>query len=498
MESSDTDSPLLDLFSGVEEDPPAEPVEVRIEEPVEESVEEAFEELVDEPLEESSEESIDVTPVSDSESDDAVDPTPDAPAALSVSELNARVREVLEGAFTTLWVSGEVANWTRARSGHCYFTLKDESAQVRCVMWRTEAAALPMDPDEGMRLRVQARVTVYEVRGEYQLAVRAVETEDGEGLWRLAFERLRKKLESEGLLDPSRKRRVPSFPHCVGVVTSPTGAAIRDILTVIRRRAPWTRVIVAGARVQGEGSSAEVAAALERLAATGLPDVIIVGRGGGSIEDLWAFNEEPLARAVAASPVPVISAVGHEVDVTISDLVADLRAPTPSAAAEAAVPDRETLVRYARDVVPRLVRGLSNAVEIRRRRIREGAPRLVREMGRLIARARDRIGRGEERLSARIRARLDRERSRMGGLSGELSALSPLSILGRGYAVPLDEAGRLLRRRSEFDPGSTVVIRVVDGRIVCRVERSEEAPDVSPSDVPGEADGASNTEDGGV
>ncbi len=220
-----------------------------------------------------------------------------------------------------------MANWKRAGSGHCYFTLKDESAQLRCVMWRGEAARLPMDPEEGMRVRVFGQLTLYEARGDYQLSVRTLEGEEGEGLWKLAFERLRSKLEQEGLLLPERKRALPRFPQTVGVVTSLTGAALHDILTVLRRRAPWLQVLVRGTRVQGEGAAQEIADALRVLGGSGRVDVVIVGRGGGSLEDLWAFNEEPVARAVAECPVPVVSAVGHEVDVTISRSGGGLQGP---------------------------------------------------------------------------------------------------------------------------------------------------------------------------
>ena len=252
------------------------------------------------------------------------------PRIWSVAELNRAVRGLLEFEFPPLYVAGEVANWKRASSGHCYFTLKDEAAQLRCVMWRSDATRLPIDPEEGMRVRAFGSATLYEARGDFQLNVRSLEGEGEAGLWKLAFEKLRARLEAEGLLDPARRRPIPAFPRSVGVVTSLSGAALRDILTVIGRRAPWTRVVLYGTRVQGEGASLEIAAAIGKLGGSGEVDLLIVGRGGGSIEDLWAFNEEPVARAIAECPVPVISAVGHETDVTIADLVADLRAPTPT------------------------------------------------------------------------------------------------------------------------------------------------------------------------
>jgi len=411
------------------------------------------------------------------ESDPVEDPTPATPPSWTVSELNRSLRELLEGALTPLWVTGEVTNWTRARSGHCYFTLKDESSQLRCVMWRRDAVRLPMDPDEGMGLRVFGRVTLYEQRGDLQLQVTEVEADGGEGLWKLAFEKLRKRLEEEGLTDPARRRPLPPFPRTVGVVTSPTGAAFRDILTVIRRRAPWTRVLIRGARVQGEGAAREIAAALQLLAASGEVDVIIVGRGGGSIEDLWAFNEEPVARAVANSPVPVISAVGHETDVTICDLVADLRAPTPSAAAEAAVRDGQALLQLLDRLRPRLARGLRAQVERRRVRAAELARRneqAVRGLLRPLELRREQLG---ERLERGMRLMLDDRRRTLASVAAQIEALSPLSTLRRGYAVAQDERGRVLRAADDFAPHRRFFLRVVDGRIECEphtIERESE------------------------
>ncbi len=411
-----------------------------------------------------------------------------APDVWTVSQVNRAVRNLLESQLPALWVSGEVANWKRARSGHCYFTLKDENAQLRCVMWRSDASRLPMDPEDGMEIRAFGSLTLYEVRGEYQLAVRRLEAEGAEGLWRLAFEKLRAKLDAEGLLAVERKRPVPRFPASVGVVTSTTGAAIRDILTVLRRRAPWTRVLIHGTRVQGEGAALDVAHGIRTLAATGRVDVIIVGRGGGSIEDLWAFNEEPVARAIAVCPVPVISAVGHEVDITISDLVADLRAPTPSAAAEAAVADGESILEALGRVAPRLRRALRASVERRRRAVRDGVPRLRRSLRVMLeprraglARVRASLGRAvetmlerrrrrvavEDRLARAMRVAVEGERRRLAGLAGRLEALSPLSTLRRGYAVPLTRDGHVLRGVDEFTPGRQFLLRVVDGRVSC-------------------------------
>ncbi|MEX2528542.1 MAG: exodeoxyribonuclease VII large subunit [Gemmatimonadota bacterium] len=370
------------------------------------------------------------------------------PRILTVSQVNRAVREVLEGSFGRLLVAGEVGSWTRARSGHCYFTLKDEESQLRCVLWRREAQNLPVDPQEGMRIRVHGSLTLYEARGEFQLVARSVEAEDGEGLWRLAFQRLKARLEEEGALDPSRKRRLPPFPSVVGVVTSPTAAAFQDIISVITRRAPWTRVILRGCRVQGEGAAEEIAGAMDRLSSSGLPQVIIMGRGGGSLEDLWAFNEEPVARAILRSPVPVISAVGHEVDVTISDLVADLRAATPSAAAEAAVPSGEQIREALVHQRPRLARALRRGVETRARRL-------------------DDIQVGLERA---MRRRLESGRRSVHAVAGTLNALSPLATLERGYAIAQGLDGGVLRSVDGVHPGDELRLRLRDGTVNAQVQ----------------------------
>jgi exodeoxyribonuclease VII large subunit len=363
------------------------------------------------------------------------------------SSLNSAARHLIEGMFPALWVSGEISNFTRARSGHCYFSLRDRDAQIRCVMWREEAKRLPTQPAEGMEVRVLGRLTIYEGRGEFQLTVSELEAK-GEGLFKLAIDRLRAKLETEGLTAAHRKRPIPAHPACVGVVTSSAGAALRDVISVIRRRAPWTRIVLSAARVQGEGAAQEIAEAIRRIGAAGCADVLIVGRGGGSTEDLWAFNEEVVARAIADSPVPVISAVGHETDFTIADLVADLRAPTPSAAAEAAVPDANAVRRELSDLRERMARCTREQVE-RGRETLFGTRLDLQDAG--------------ERL-------IRRRREQAASLAARLNALSPLSTLARGYAVPLDPAGRVLRRTADFRPGDAFRLRVVDGTVEARVE----------------------------
>ena len=374
------------------------------------------------------------------------DRKPPAPRVWSVRQVNRAVRLLLEQSVTRLWVAGEVANFRRHGSGHCYFTLKDRSAQLRCVMFRQEARALPTDPEEGMTLRLFGGLTLYEARGVYQFVVTRLEAERAEGMWKLAFDRLRRKLDAEGLTDPARRRPLPEFPRTVGVVTSPGSAALRDIIAVTARRAPWIRLLVRGAAVQGRGTGTGIADAIGVVAARGV-DLIVVARGGGSIEDLWGFNEEPVARAVARCAVPVVSGVGHETDVTICDLVADLRAATPSAAAEAVAPDRAALERRLDGLARRLGRTLAAQARDRRWRLDAGASRLAEA----------------------VRRRVRRERGRLAAAAAAMEALSPLSTLARGYAVPLDGAGRLLRGTTDFAPARRFTLRVVDGIVPCTV-----------------------------
>ncbi len=402
------------------------------------------------------------------------------PRIWTVAQVNRAVRLLLEQTLSRLWVAGEVANFSRRRSGHCYFTLKDDAAQLRCVMFRREAARLPMDPEEGMTLRVFGRLTLYEARGGYQMVVSRLATESDGGMWKLALERLRKRLEAEGLTDPARKRSPPRFPRTVGVVSSLESAALRDILSVIGRRAPWVRLVVRGTRVQGEGASLEIAAAISILASRGV-DVLIVARGGGSVEDLWSFNEEPVARAVAASPVPVISGVGHETDVTICDLVADLRAATPSAAAEAAVPELEAVESTLERLAQRLGSALSARARSRRRRLDRAHVALLRRLHRLEAASRDRLERGRVGMTVGVRRQLRHNADRLAAAAAAMEALSPLSTLARGYAVPLDLEGRLLRTIRDFALGQDFKLRVVDGNVSCTVTPppAREAPEAA-------------------
>lgn len=391
------------------------------------------------------------------------------PKVWSVYQVNRAVRGLLDSSVEPLWVGGEIGSWTRSRAGHCYFSLKDDRAQIRGVLFAREAAKLPTDPDEGTKVRVFGDLTLYEARGEFQLVARTVEAEGAEGLWRKAFEELKARLEREGLLDPGLKRPVPRFPSVIGVVTSPTGAALRDITSVLQRRAPWARVVVAGSRVQGEGAAFEIAEALHRLAESREPDVIIVGRGGGSLEDLWAFNEEPVARAIAECPIPVVSAVGHEVDVTISDLVADMRAPTPSAAAETVVPDTPALLAQLRRSPERMGRALRRTASRPRLLLAERMRRLEGSIQARLVPARRSLELGRDRLERRIGLLHTSRSARLAAISGRLQALSPLSTLSRGYAVAQRPDGPVVRTVDAVEPGDDLRVRLVDGHVDARV-----------------------------
>ncbi len=435
---------------------------------------------------------------------------------LSVSELNREVRWLLEGAFSLLWIEGEISNLARPASGHIYFSLKDSSAQVRGAMFRNRAVHLRFRPENGMRVLVRARVSLYEPRGDYQLLVEHME-EAGDGALQRAFEALKRRLAEEGLFAAEHKRPLPSLPHCIGVITSPSGAAIRDILSVLKRRFPAIPVIIYPVAVQGEEAASQIAAMIELAGRRQECDVLIVGRGGGSLEDLWAFNEEIVARAIHASPLPVVSAVGHEIDFTIADFVADHRAPTPSAAAELLSPDgrelRERLTRLAVRLQQAMDRRLARARErflwqssrLRHpgRRLQEIAQRLDElegrlrgawthlfrhrqaELHRLTARLQQRTPThrlrelltkcdiGRKQLYSGITQLLENRRQRLAIQVHRLNAISPLAVLGRGYAIVrrLPE-GTIVRSSEMVESGDRVEARLGKGRIRCRVEET--------------------------
>ncbi len=403
--------------------------------------------------------------------------------AISVSALNEGTRRMLEDRVPRLWVRGEVASWTVSHAGHRYFSLRDgdEDARVDCVFFQGDAWRLPADPEVGTEVFALGQPTLYTKQGRFQLLVRSLETA-GEGLWRVAFERLRRLLEAEGLLAPERKRALPAFPRRIGIVTSRSGAALHDVLTVLRRRSPWVDVIVRHCRVQGEGAALEIRDAIARLAdwggrdARGPLDTIILTRGGGATEDLWCFNEEIVVRAVATCPVPVICAIGHEVDVTLAELVADLRAPTPSAAAELAVPDvRE--YRESLDVIGvDLARGLRRLVTRGRDRVRGAERRLPRAVERTLESSQARLGMVARRLPGGVERALGASRGRLGAIAGRLDALSPLKTMARGYSVATDMSGSLLTRVEDFELEGRFRLRVLGGSVDATTDRVERAP----------------------
>jgi exodeoxyribonuclease VII large subunit len=448
---------------------------------------------------------------------------------LTVSELTMQVRGAIESRFASVWVEGEISNFKQAASGHWYFSVRDEGAQLRATCFRGVNCRIRFRPSDGLLVRVRGRMTVYEPRGEYELMVEALDPV-GAGALRVAFEQLKERLAAEGLFDEALKRELPLLPRRIGVVTSPTGAAVRDIIRTIERRTRTVSVLLAPTRVQGEGAGREIAQAIQTLNAHHLRsleegrreeclDVIIVGRGGGSTEDLWAFNEEEVARAIRASLLPVISAVGHETDFTISDFAADVRAATPTAAAEI-VAEREDEIA---DYVERQTHALVNAARYRvisvRARVQEAAmsagfdevrmrlrvareelgearaalERRASELGRAArrkledtanrlsparmsaaaSRSRVRLALQGASLETAARARLDGARKRLAVAAVALDAMSPLAVLGRGYALAEDARGRILRDASKVETGERVRVRLSRGRLGCRVEEVE-------------------------
>jgi len=386
------------------------------------------------------------------------------------------VTEVLEGAraivqqMPTIWVEGEVSGFKVYGAGQWYFTLKDRASAMSCVAWRDDARQMKAEPEDGMKVFARGHFTVFPKRGQLQFTVRQLLPTSEGGFHALLLERARKALEKDGLLDPARKRALPPFPGRIGVVTSPEGAAWGDIVAVVARRWPGCELVLVGARVQGKEAPRELVRAMRLADRFDGLDVLIIGRGGGSKEDLVAFNDERVARAVAASRVPTISAVGHEMDTTLTDLVADVRAPTPSAAAEKAVPDRAELQRHLRGLGAHLGQAAGG-------RMRTVAARLAAMGSRIDAGVSGRIRQVDHRLrtaSLRMNTSCDslvsRGRSRSDTLGAALDALSPLKVLDRGFAVARDEAGRVLRRVADFPAGKTFQLRVTDGEVRARSE----------------------------
>ena len=452
-----------------------------------------------------------------------LDQPPPAPGPtrriLTVSELTRGVRLLLESKYAEVWVEGEISNARLWKTGHLYFTLKDESAQMKAVMFRSALRHQRFRPDDGQHVIARGRLSVYEPKGEYQIICEHLEPH-GLGARQLAFDQLRKQLSQEGLFDEGRKRPLPSLPRKIGVVTSLDGAAIRDIINVLSRRYPNVHVVIGPARVQGDGAASEIVRTMQALGRIPGIDVVIVGRGGGSVEDLWAFNEEPVARAIAAMPVPVISAVGHETDYTISDFVADLRAPTPSAAAELVVAQKDEItarilrlgerlratvrdgLQRRRTLVHRLearpgLAGWPARVALRGRRVDEVSHQLTRvarsglrrrerrvhewrlrlealDLGRRLGRIRTRLAEARGGLTAAARATHRGRDAQLRVATGRLETLSPLAVLARGYAVCWDaERSQIIRDAAVVSPGQHIHVTLDRGALDCEVKKAE-------------------------
>jgi exodeoxyribonuclease VII large subunit len=394
----------------------------------------------------------------------------------TVSQLTGLIKDVLETSFPEVWVSGEISDVARPRSGHCYFTIKDDKSQLRGVMWRSTVARVRFDLRDGLEVVCRGRVEVYAPRGSYQLIVREIHPK-GAGALELALRQLRDKLAAEGLFDPGRKRPLPPFIRRLAVVTSLTGAAIRDFLEVLRRRFRGIDVLVAPVRVQGEGAAAEIAQAIATVNRLAVPvDALVLTRGGGSLEDLWAFNEEAVVRAIAASGVPVVSAVGHDIDVTLSDLAADVRAATPSEAAELVAPATAEVAEQLRQTRRRL------RAALRARVAAAGAALEALQMSRAMRRPRDLvhdrarwIDELEGRAARAMRTRVRSARQQIEAAADRLHALSPLGVLGRGYSITqtLDD-GEVVRDASTLSRNRQILTRFARGRAVSRVESVEE------------------------
>jgi exodeoxyribonuclease VII large subunit len=387
-----------------------------------------------------------------------------------IAEITREIKVLLEGRFPGVWVEGEVSNVRRPGSGHLYFTLKDEESQLQAVLYRSQAMRTRFELRDGLKVVAFGDISVYEKGGRYQLTVSEIEPR-GVGALQLAFEQMKARLREEGLFDPSRKRPIPLLPRSIGIVTSPSGAAIRDILSVIDRRFANIRILISPVRVQGETAAAEIAAAIDGLNRRADVDVIIVTRGGGSIEDLWAFNEEPVARAIARSQIPVISAVGHEIDFTIADFVADFRAPTPSAAAELVVAKKSELQEKLGALSSRISASARAMVaELRRRLIVCAQSYVLQAPENVVRQYQQLLDELEGRLGRSFRHRLELGRAGLSGIAGKLESLSPVAILSRGYSVVfMERDGAVVSGSSQVRPGDAVRLKLARGGFTASV-----------------------------
>jgi exodeoxyribonuclease VII large subunit len=401
-------------------------------------------------------------------SDDLFSTPSNNPAkVLSVTQLNRMVRELLEGSISLLWVGGEISNLTRAASGHWYFSLKDGAAQVRCVMFRNRNAALDWLPKEGDKVEARVLVSLYEARGEFQLTVESLQ-KAGLGALFEAFEKLKQKLELEGLFTPEKKRALPILPKQIGIVTSPDAAALRDVLTTLKRRMPSIPVIIYPTPVQGKGSAETIARAINSASQRAECDVLIVCRGGGSMEDLWSFNEEIVARAIASCSIPVVSGVGHETDFTIADFAADRRAPTPTAAAELVSPDRATMLHKVGQTMQRLERQMSFGLHSRMQRLDTLAHRLIHP-GERIQQRKTALAHLQMRLQNTMTQNLILRQAQLHRLTQNLEHLAPQQVLNRGYSMVQNDAGTIIHSHSQLQPGAQVNITFAQGTAGAKV-----------------------------
>ncbi|MBT5873703.1 MAG: exodeoxyribonuclease VII large subunit [Candidatus Latescibacteria bacterium] len=397
---------------------------------------------------------------------------------LSVSDLTGSLKTLMEECYPAVSVTGEISNFKHHSSGHMYFSLKDQKSQLRCIMWKWQNQSLKFVPEDGMQVILRGGITVYEAQGQYQLIAQSIQPA-GEGALQIAFEQLKTRLSAEGLFDSEHKQELPANPSRIGVITSPTGAAVSDIIRVLHRRAPWVEIVLWPVRVQGEGSAKEIVSALTGFNQYGKVDVIIVGRGGGSMEDLWAFNEELVVRAIFDSEVPTISAVGHEVDVTLSDFAADVRAPTPSAAAELAVRDQQEILDRLRVSFSRLQNAINSQILRHKHRLAAlmSSHGLRRPLDLLVQRSQH-IDELTRRLSDSGTHLLENKRLAVGGLIGRLDALNPLAVLERGYSVCRTNEGVVVRDAECLSEGDQLRVKFHRGEARCRVELDVNLPPI--------------------
>jgi exodeoxyribonuclease VII large subunit len=386
----------------------------------------------------------------------------------SVSEITQLIHDILEDSFPAIWIEGEVSNYRPHHSGHLYFTLKDQNSQISCVMWRSRAASVPVDLEDGIKIKILGNIRVYEKAGRYQLDVLTIQP-TGMGELQILFEQLKQKLLEEGLFDSSQKKPLPKLPQTIGIITSPTGAAIRDIISVLGRRAPSVQLLLRGVKVQGEGAAREIADAIKDFNDYAQADVIILGRGGGSFEDLWPFNEEVVARAIFDSKIPIISAVGHEIDFTISDFVADVRAATPSAAAEIVVLSDEDIREFLTQSHQNMVNILSESIILYRSQL-QGISRAhaFRRPESIVRQYTQRIDELSHRMSLASENYLRSKNENIVKLNEHFSSLNPDNVLKRGYSITIKN-GSLVKSINDVDKDDNVNIKLIDGILNSRI-----------------------------